>query len=128
MAKKSYIQSAAKALYETTFALSEQEAGDVVKRFVALLKSKKRLDLAPQILIAYERLATKRADTVTLTCAEELSAASAEAVRQTLGEAIALELKTDPKLIAGAVIRHGDTLRDASVKRKLELLKQTMTA
>ena len=124
MAKRSYVESAARALYATAKDMDEREAGKAVERLAAILKEDGRLDLLPKIADAYAKLGAE--DIVTITTAAGLDEDAVTMIRKALGDDTVFEVA--PSLIAGAVIRHGDTLLDASAKRSLELLKIAMTA
>ncbi len=122
-----------KGLYDLTRGLEKSEIETVTRRFVELLASRQRLGLLPDIIRAYET-ASKKAEgveTIAVTTASEPSPHTAEsivkALEKTAGAAVEIEWKTDPTLIGGAVIRRRDTLLDASVKRRLELLKRHLT-
>jgi F-type H+-transporting ATPase subunit delta len=52
----------------------------------------------------------------------------AEALSRTLGRHIDLEVVVDPAVVGGVVARFGDELIDGSVKRKLELALEQLTA
>ena len=45
-----------------------------------------------------------------------------------LGKEVDLQVEADPNLIAGIVVRVGDTVYDGSVKRQLERLKQQLAS
>ena len=102
--------------------------------FVRLLAENKRLELLPAIAAEYETL---RADAESRVDVEITTAADvAEAQRQALHGAISKRLarqvgmswKTDPALIAGAVIRAGDLVIDGSVAGELTQLRQALNA
>ena len=52
----------------------------------------------------------------------------AEALSRTLGRHIDLEVVVDPAVVGGVVARFGDELIDGSVKRKLALALEQLTA
>lgn len=125
-------ESYAAALLELTQGKSEKEAGKAVARFVELLNERNELYLAPKILEAYGREVRKAdgVESVSFSSAEELSDAERKRVAKELsasiGKPVEVAWKTDPSLVAGAVIRYADRLVDASVKGKLARLKQRL--
>ena len=120
------------ALHEITKDLSEKDAGQAVKKFVALLKERNQLYLATKAVAAYEREARKAEgiERVRFTSAEEIPGAERQRISKELassiGKPLEIEWLADPSLIAGAVIRYADLLIDASVKGKLARLKQQL--
>ncbi|MFA5853824.1 MAG: ATP synthase F1 subunit delta [Patescibacteria group bacterium] len=120
------------SLYRLTASLSEKDVKRTISRFVELLASRHELDLAPNVINAFEHEARK-AEGV-----REISVASAEALsddhkerlektfEKTLGAKVEMRWKTEPDLIGGAVIRFDDILLDASIKGRLDRLKQQL--
>lgn len=88
-----------------------------------------RLDLLPAIRhvadLEVERRTGRRR--VRVTSAAELTAASTEAIRASLRQALQcepiLETVVDSKLVGGLVIRVGDTVYDGSVKTQVKQLR-----
>ena len=121
-----------KGLYGLTKGLEGKAAEAVVERFLGLLAARQRLNLVPAIITAYEEAKKKDEgiETVEIVTAAALSGPQADQIAKNIGKAagasVEIEWKTDPSLIGGAVIRHRDTLLDASVKRRLELLTQQL--
>lgn len=121
-----------RALYRATAAMSEKEAQKAVARLVDLLASRHELELAPEVIEAFRReaRAAEGVRDVRVATAEELPAERKKALAATFKKALAAEVeiawKTDPALIAGAVIRYDDVLLDASVKGSLDRLKKSL--
>ncbi len=120
------------SLYRLTAGLSEKDVKRAIGRFVELLASRHELDLAPNVIDAFEREARKAegAKEVSVSSAEALSEDHKErlekALAKTLGAAVDMRWKTEPDLIGGAVIRFDDILLDASIKGRLDRLKQQL--
>lgn len=120
------------ALHEITQDLGEKEAEKAVEKFVALLKDRNQLYLAPKATLAYEREARKAEgiERVRFTSAEEVTQVRrkeiAKELASSIGKPLEIDWLTDPSLVAGAVIRYADMLIDASVKGKLARLKQQL--
>ena len=131
---RSYAEIAAHALHEAVRDLDETGTEAAIKRFVGLLAAKGRLSLAPRILEAYERVARTAGGGLTATVVaatgvpNEVQTRLAQALAEKTRLPVEVQATTDPGLLAGAVIRYGDTLLDDTVKRKLELLKLSMIA
>lgn len=100
--------------------------------FLRVLARKDRLDLLPLILeesrIRHEHLQGKKR--VQVTSAVELSDDSRENIRRQLAEKLPfepiLEVKVDPTLMGGVVIRVGDTVYDSSIKSRMKQLRERL--
>lgn len=109
-------------------------ASDEAKNLLRLLSEYNRLKLAPAIAEQFEQLRAEyesRVD-VEIVSASPIDAAQQQAlvaaVKKKLQREVQVEWKTDPHLIAGALIRAGDTVIDGSVSGELTRLRQTLTA
>lgn len=125
-----YKQLAA-ALYES---LSQEGAvhDTVIKRFVRIIREKRLESHFDEIAASFVRLAKERQRLrdVTVIVADKHHATVdvLDAVRKGLdtGYEYTITVAEDPKMIGGIVVQNGDTLLDASVKRKLEKLYEAM--
>ena len=102
------------------------------RNFVRVLAENRRLGIVRGIASAFEAeraRAEKRSD-VAITTAHALSAAEQNAITvamtNRLGTKVDLSLDVDSSLIGGVVIRTGDTVIDASIRGRLNQLKQTL--
>ena len=109
---------------------AEQEVLDLL----LLLIDRNRLADAPAIIaeaVASAEVAVGLVR-VRVTSAHPLTAAESgligERLKRALGPGVVIEAATDPALIAGIVLRFGDTQVDASVRRQLADMKQTILA
>jgi F-type H+-transporting ATPase subunit delta len=98
--------------------------------FVELLIEKHRETLLPEVIAEYKSLcdALLGIITVGVTSAvavdrEQQARLQSELERYT-GKKVRLQLQLDASVKGGLVIRIGDTVRDASLKRQLDLLKE----
>lgn len=112
-------------------------AGDsdpVLARSLAVLLENGRLDLLPDVQEAYaSRYAAEHDELdVVLTTAIQISDEQAEGLRSELaaatGKSVRLERRIDPAILGGIVLRVRDLLVDASVRRRLELLRLDLTS
>ncbi len=112
--------------------LAQAGAGDLVRRFVGLVAENRRLFALPDMIEAFlADLARRRGEvTATVTSAAPLSDAQRNALDDTLrravGGKVSVELKTDPSLIGGLVVKVGSRLVDSSLKSKLQRLQLAM--
>jgi len=101
---------------------------------VRLLLRRGTLDVLPSIAAEYQRLLNRRRGVVeaVVTSALPLDAAEDAAVRarvgQLTGSAVDIETRVDPALIGGITVRIGDRLIDASVRGRLERLREQLLA
>ncbi len=104
------------------------------ENLVRLLAENGRLKLLPLIREEFEAFkaeAEKRAE-VEVTAAAPVDAAQqtvlAEAVKRRLSLDVKMSWKTDPALLAGAIVRCGDLVIDGSVAGELERLRHVIAA
>jgi len=104
------------------------------KNFVRLLGENNRMALLPTIAREFEELkaeAESRIE-VEITTAAAVDDAQAKSLIQAISKRLARDVevqwKTDPSLIAGAVIRAGDLVIDGSVAENLNQLRQSLSA
>lgn len=101
-------------------------------RFLGLLIDKKRFDLLAGVVGDFARIVDERKGVVHASArsAADLSASEAEAVRARLsdfsGKKVALDVKVDPELIAGLVVRMGDWVFDSSLQGRLKQLTRRL--
>jgi len=104
----------------------------VTRNFLGVAARNRRLFLVPGVITAYlHELATRRGEvTAEVTSARPLSAAQTEAVneqlRKAVGRKVAVDLRIDPSLIGGLVVKVGSRMVDASLKSKLARLQFAM--
>lgn len=112
--------------------LFKDRASDLVYRFLRVLNRHGRLGLLPAVAVEMRRAWNKRRNQVPVDVrtAAPLDDAQRTALAERLGRMIGatpiLDLSTDPSLIGGMVIRVGDYVYDASVKNRLEQLRQRL--
>ena len=99
-----------------------------------LLTERGRADLLPAVASEYRRLLNRHRGVVdaVVTSAAPLNADETAAVRgrveQMSGAAVELQSVVDPALIGGLTIRVGDRLLDASVRGRLERLRDQLVS
>jgi F-type H+-transporting ATPase subunit delta len=107
-------------------------AAPVVVSFLRVLARHGRLSLLRDVRRELRNLFNKRQNRVEIEVrvARELAAATREELRRTLaarfGAEPILNVKVDPSLIAGVVIRVGDTVYDASVATRFRRAQDAM--
>ncbi len=105
----------------------------VAANFIRLVASKRRLFALPDMIAAYQTLHDKakglvRAD---VTVAAPLKGEQEAALRQALagvtgGKSISLNVRTDPAIVGGLVVKLGSRMVDASVRTKLNSIRTRM--
>jgi F-type H+-transporting ATPase subunit delta len=110
------------------------EADPLVRNFLLLLAEKGRIGEVEEIQAELERLVAlaERVLELELTTAVELSEEEAAKVvgqiEQTAGRKVEATRTVDPDLIGGIVIQAGSQRLDASVRGRLDQLRQELTA
>ncbi|HYC06919.1 MAG TPA: F0F1 ATP synthase subunit delta [Candidatus Binatia bacterium] len=103
-----------------------------VARLAALLAERSRVERLPAIAADYRRLVDRQRGIVEarVTSAAPLSLDETDAVRawveRTTGAKVSLTASVDESLIGGLTVRVGDTLMDASVRGRLERLRNQL--
>lgn len=103
-----------------------------VAKLLAMLASRGRLELLPDLLEVYrERLrAHKNIVRATVSAATALAQEKVQALERSLssltGKRVELDLVVDPSLIGGVVAKIGSTVYDGSIRTQLQKLKQQL--
>ena len=114
--------------------LLEGRVEEPLLRLVRLLVQRSRLDMLPAVAGQYQRLLNRQRGVVEalVTSAAPLNPNESEALRAKLagmtGAQVALEERVDAGLIGGLTVRVGDQLIDASVRGRLERLRNQLVA
>ena len=114
-------------------AIAERAGFDPLTRnFLGLVAQNRRLFAVPGMIDAFlARLAARRGEiTAEVTSAQELTPAQLGAVndqlRKAMGSKIAVEVRVDPELLGGLVVKVGSRMVDASLRSKLHRLQLAM--
>jgi F-type H+-transporting ATPase subunit delta len=109
-------------------------ASRIIRNFLFVIVDNQRTHLLPQIAESFERVLMQRqglaeADVVS---AVELNNAQKSSLLKTLerltGKKIQAKYALEPGLVAGAVVRIGDTIYDGSLRKRLNLLRAQLSA
>ena len=109
-------------------------ADDPTFNLVRLLVRRGRTRLGPGIAREFRRLVQRSSGIVaaTVTSATALSPAEEGAIRERLeamtGQRVDLAVELDPSLIGGVAVRIGDRMIDASVRGRLQRLRERLVA
>jgi F-type H+-transporting ATPase subunit delta len=114
-------------------AIAEQAGfAAITRNFLGVVARNRRLFILPGVIAGYlAELAHRRGEvTAEVTAARALTPAQAEAVneqlRKAVGSKVAVDLRIDPSLIGGLVVKVGSRMVDASLKSKLARLQLAM--
>jgi F-type H+-transporting ATPase subunit delta len=105
-----------------------------VLKLVGLLVARGKVDRLPTVAAEYHRLLNRERGVVeaVATSATALDRAETEALRRVVaemtGRTVDLRVEVDEALIGGLTVRVGDTLYDASVRGRLERLRERLVA
>ena len=126
--------SAADQLAELFINVCGEQLNTQGQNLIKVLAENKRLSVLPEIVELYAELKAdydKELD-VDVTSATELSAAQqsklGKSLEQRLARKVKLNCNVNPALVAGVVIKAGDTVIDGSVKSKLNRLADALQA
>ena len=112
--------------------LQQAGASDLVRKFVGLVARNRRLFALSQMIEEFlAELARRRGEIrAQVTAAQPLSdqqqAALSEAIRKVVGGKVAVDVKVDPALIGGMIVKVGSRMVDSSLKSKLQRLQLAM--
>ena len=106
--------------------------GGLAARFLKTVAANRRLFAVREIVKAYGALVARHKGEVTaqVTVAEPLSDAHRDEIRNTLntvtGKDVRIDIKVDPSIIGGLVVKLGSRMVDSSLRTKLNALKYAM--
>lgn len=112
--------------------LDKAGAGDLTRRFVMVVAQNRRLFALPRMIDAYlAELARRRGEvTAQVTAARELTGeqeqALTDALRRIEGSKVKVDVKVDPSLLGGLIVRVGSRMIDSSLRTKLAKLQFVM--
>lgn len=104
----------------------------LTSKFVKLVASNRRLFALEAMIRGFRALAAadRGATTAQVTVAEELSSQRrdelAAALKEITGKTVDFDVKVDPKILGGLIVRLGSRMVDASLKTKLNSIKLAM--
>ncbi|HEV8679572.1 MAG TPA: F0F1 ATP synthase subunit delta [Stellaceae bacterium] len=107
---------------------------DLTRDFLGVVARNRRLFAVPAMIEAYlQRLAERRGEvTAEVTVAQPLTeaheAALAEQLRREIGARVAVDIRVDPALLGGMIVKVGSRLVDASIASRLQRLRVAMRA
>ncbi len=111
---------------------AKMELSDTTSNVLALLASKRRLFVMPQLLaVLQDMLAEERGEvTAEVTTAKKLTKAQADKLAKTLkaqvGKSITIKETVDESIIGGLIVKVGSKMIDTSIASKLNALQNTM--
>jgi F-type H+-transporting ATPase subunit delta len=100
--------------------------------FIAIVARNRRLFAVPAIIEAYlAKLAERRGEvTAEITAAQSLTDAQqgalTEQLRRVVGSRVAIDVRVDPSLLGGMVVKIGSRMVDGSIKGQLQRLQLSM--
>ena len=100
--------------------------------FIAVVAHNRRLFAVPAMIEAYlEKLAARRGEvTAEVTAAQPLSEAQQTALgdqlRRVIGSRVAIDVRVDPSLLGGMVVKIGSRMVDGSLRGQLQRLQLSM--
>ena len=112
--------------------LQQAGASDLVRKFVGLVAQNRRLFALPAMIDEFlAELARRRGEmraevTAARPLSEQQQAALAEAIRRSVGGKVSVDVKVDPGLIGGLIVKVGSRMVDSSLKTKLQRLQLAM--
>ncbi len=108
------------------------ELSPLVRDFLAVVARNRRLFAVPAMIEGYlARLAERRGEVAaSVTAAQPLNESQLEALsehlRRTIGRRVSVDVRIDPRLIGGLIVKVGSRMVDGSVESKLRRLQLAM--
>lgn len=109
-----------------------QSTNDHGKRFLSMLSGAKRFEALPEMKRIYDELVADRRQLLKaeVFVAEDMSKEQQDSLRSALGKRfdrdVELDIKIDKQLIAGARIRVGDQVWDATIRQRLTRFSENL--
>ena len=130
---RSPVFSAADQLKALDAILAQANISGVAANFIRLVTTKRRLFFIREMIADYRKLYdTSRGVTrAEVTSAAGLTVANVAALKDSLraasgGREVALDMKVDPSIIGGLIVRLGSRMVDGSLKTKLNAIRLAM--
>jgi F-type H+-transporting ATPase subunit delta len=129
---RSPVFSAAEQLQALGAVLERAGIGGVAAKFLKLVTSNRRLFAVADMIRGFRELVAKHKGEATaeVTVAEKLKDEHVEALRSALkavsGKDVGLDIKIDPAIIGGLVVKLGSRMVDTSLRTKLNAIKHAM--
>lgn len=129
---RSPVFSAAEQLHALSAILDRAGIGGLAAKFLKLVASNRRLFAIGDMVKAYRELVAQQKGEATaeVTVADQLKGEHADALRAALksvsGKDVDLDIKIDPTIIGGLVIKLGSRMVDTSLRTKLNAIKHAM--
>ncbi len=108
------------------------ELSRLVRDFLSVVARNRRLFAVPAMIEAFlAKLAERRGEvTAEVTAAQALNEAQLDALgehlRRSVGRRVSVDVRVDPSLIGGMIVKVGSRMVDASVKSRLHRLQKAM--
>jgi F-type H+-transporting ATPase subunit delta len=105
---------------------SKASLTDLTRKFLGALATNRRLNVLTEVATIYNaKLAAQRGEhTAVVTSAAPLRPGQLESLREKLasklGGRVTLDLKVDPEIIGGLIVKIGSRMIDSSIRSKLE--------
>ena len=105
-----------------------------LQNFLGLLTRRGRLELLPDIVTNFRRLAQefRGVETATVTTAVPIDEGQktliASRLTQRIGKTVRVQTRVDPSILGGVVAQIGDDVIDGSVRGRLERLRRSLMA
>jgi F-type H+-transporting ATPase subunit delta len=112
--------------------LDQAGIGGLTAQFLKVITANRRLFAVRDMIKAYRALVARHKGELTaqVTVAETLSdthrAAIADALKSVTGKDVGLDVKVDPAIIGGLVVKLGSRMVDSSLRTKLNSIKHAM--
>jgi F-type H+-transporting ATPase subunit delta len=129
---RSPVFSAAEQLQALSAVLERAGIGGIAAKFLKLVTTNRRLFAVRDMIRGYRELVAlhKGEATAEVTVAEKLKDEHVEALRAALksvsGKDVDLDIKIDPAIIGGLVVKLGSRMVDTSLRTKLNAIKHAM--
>jgi len=124
--------SADEQLQALSAVLERAGIGGLAAKFLKLVTSNRRLFAVRDMVKAYREFVAKHKGEATaeVTVAEKLRDEHLDALRSALkavsGKNVDLDIKVDPAIIGGLVVKLGSRMVDSSLRTRLNAIKQVM--
>ncbi|MDP2684857.1 MAG: ATP synthase F1 subunit delta [bacterium] len=119
------------ALYELVEDAEQTKVAEIITSFVRVLIQNKDTNKIDKIIRAFTEYYNQKQGKIeiTITTAEEIKdqlEAIQTKLKSNFGKDIDLKTKIDPSIIGGVILKYGDNIADGSIKRKVQLLAESL--
>ena len=120
------------SLYESVRDVDKEKIPQLIESFVSLIAKNKDLKKADKIIKAFRKYLCEQENIIEVAVVaakpldDQVRQKIIDQLKSSLNKTVELKEEQDTSLIGGAVLKYGDVVVDGSIKRRVELLTDSL--